>query len=88
MYGIIFMSINIISFALMAYDKYLAINNKFRISEKTLLLSAFCFGATGVFLAMKKPVNHKGAKPVFIILVPVFIILNLVTGYYILNNFL
>ena len=39
--------INLISFLLMGIDKRRAIKNKWRISEKTLFLTAFLFGSVG-----------------------------------------
>lgn len=44
--------INLISFLLMGIDKRRAIKNKWRISEKTLFLTAFLFGSVGAIAGM------------------------------------
>lgn len=50
--------LNLISFMLMAYDKRCARLGKWRVSEKTLFLSAACFGALGGVLGMQL-LRHK-----------------------------
>jgi len=45
--------LNLICFCLMAWDKHCARAGKWRIPEKTLFLSAACFGALGGILGMK-----------------------------------
>ena len=39
--------VNTVSFGLFGYDKHCAVNNKWRVSEFTLLTLAFCGGAFG-----------------------------------------
>ena len=68
----------------MAYDKFQAIKKNYRVSEKTFLLFAFCFGALGILLAMFKPVSHKKNKIKFFILIPIFLILNIAMSYLLL----
>lgn len=55
-------------------DKYKAKKGKWRISERTLLLLAFFFGAPGAYLGMQK-FRHKTQHKQFTIPVPVFLIL-------------
>lgn len=70
---IYFLIVNIISFAVAGYDKYLAVNNKFRISEKTLFTIAFCGGSVGLLLAMLI-FRHKISKISFLLKFSVIII--------------
>ena len=66
---------NLLTFLIMGLDKRLAVGGKRRISESTLLLLAILFGAVGVLAAM--PVfHHKTKKPLFLIMVPVALLLN------------
>lgn len=56
-----FLIINTLAFILIAYDKYLAKNQKRRISEKTLLSFVLIGGTIGSGLAMLT-FRHKIAK--------------------------
>ncbi len=71
---------NLITFIMMAVDKYKAKNDKTRISEKTLLLSSFIMGSIGV-TAGALVFHHKTKKLKFQILVPLSIIVNVVVIY-------
>ncbi|MFL5753891.1 MAG: DUF1294 domain-containing protein [Bacteroidia bacterium] len=77
LYGLLF--INSLAYACMWSDKVKAIRRKRRITENQLLLLALCFGATGIYLGMKKPLYHKAGKPSFRFLVPVLFLLQFVT---------
>ena len=66
--------INIISLILMGIDKLLAIKNKRRISEHSLITISFFGGSIGTLLGMIL-FRHKIRKPKFYILVPLFIII-------------
>ncbi len=68
--------INLVAFILYYVDKQRAINEKWRISEKTLLGIAFLGGGLGAHLGMKI-CRHKTQKTLFKILVPLFIFLHL-----------
>ena len=52
MFGYILVFWNIAVFLMFGYDKLMAIKNGWRVSEKTLLLSAFLFGGLGAYLGM------------------------------------
>lgn len=67
--------LNLIAFIVMGIDKRNAIKNKRRTSESTLLLLAFAYGALGVLTAMFV-FRHKTRKPLFLILVPTALLLN------------
>lgn len=71
-----FLIVSIIAFAVAGYDKYLAVNNKFRIPEKTLFTIAFCGGSVGLLLAMLF-FRHKISKTSFLIKFSVIIIAQL-----------
>ena len=56
---------NIFIFLLYGYDKLMAIKNGWRVSEKTLLMSAFLFGGIGAYFGMiifKHKTRHKNFK--------------------------
>ncbi len=70
-------SINILSFLLFGIDKYKAIKNKYRIPEKVLLLISLFGGSIGSILGMII-FHHKTKKPLFIIMIPIFITFNVI----------
>ena len=63
-----------ISFCIFGIDKWKAQNNRWRISEKALLLSAALFGAIGAYLGMRI-FRHKTRHWYFQLLVPLFLLL-------------
>ena len=71
---------NITVFFIYGKDKYSAIRNKRRISERRLLTSALLMGGLGAFLGMLA-FNHKTRNGKFKVLVPVFVILNFLSIY-------
>jgi uncharacterized membrane protein YsdA (DUF1294 family) len=83
-----FLAINLIAFVLIGYDKQLAIKNKNRISEKTLLVWVAVGGTIGSSLAMSI-FRHKTAKTSYllkffgIVLIQIFVVFFLFT-----NNFI
>ena len=74
--------INIISFFTMKIDKNLSIQNKRRVSEKTLFTLALVLGATGIYAGMYS-FRHKTKHLKFTILIPIVIILNVLTIFFI-----
>ena len=69
--------INLIAFAMMGIDKFLAKKEMYRISEKALLLSAFFGGSFGSLSGMYV-FRHKTQKKKFTITVPLFMIMHIV----------
>ena len=68
-------------FLMFGLDKLYAVKNKRRISEKTLLLTSLFMGAAGGFFGMIM-FSHKTRKLKFRILLPLFLILNvLINGF-------
>ena len=56
-----------------------------RVPERTLFLAAGCFGALGGFLGMQV-FRHKTKHAKFRILVPLFLVLHIALGVYILKS--
>ena len=67
---------NLVVAMIYGIDKFKATHEKWRISEKVLLILAFLLGAVGAVLGMIW-FNHKTAKIKFRLLVPLALILNL-----------
>ena len=72
---------NIIVMLIYGVDKILARMHKRRISEMTLLLSAFLMGGCGAILGMVL-FNHKTSKIKFRILVPLAFVAEVVAVYF------
>ena len=72
---------NLMAFMLMLFDKKKAINRAYRISEKTLILSAFLLGSLGILTGMYV-FRHKTKHIKFKILVPVSVIVNVILYYF------
>ena len=71
---------NLIAFIMMGIDKRKAMNDKQRISEKTLLISSFLMGAVGIG-ADAYVFHHKTKKLKFQILVPLALLVNIIVIY-------
>lgn len=79
---------NLFTFLQMGMDKRKAVKERQRISEKTLLLSAFFMGAVGSGAGMLV-FHHKTKKWKFRILVPLALAVNLTViciGIYLIQN--
>ncbi len=70
---------NMAVFALYGADKLYAKKNMRRISERTLLSSAFLLGGIGALFGMVV-FHHKTSKMKFRIIVPLAVICNLISG--------
>ena len=69
----------------MKLDKNKAKKGKYRISEKAIFIVALFLGAIGVYIGMYK-FRHKTKHLTFTVGIPVFILINTFTTYYILAN--
>lgn len=78
-----FLFINAVTFYLFRDDKRRAKKGRWRIPENTLLLFAFIGGSIGALVGMKV-FHHKTKHWKFKILVPIFLILNMVALYILL----
>ncbi len=76
---------NIITFIIMGIDKHKAQKNKWRISESTLLITAFLMGGIGSFTGSQF-FRHKTQKTKFRVLLPLAILFNLFFIYIIINK--
>ena len=74
--ALLILILSFLSFCLFGIDKWKAQRGRWRISEKTLLLSAALFGAPGAFLGMRI-FHHKTKHWYFQVFVPMFLILQL-----------
>lgn len=70
MFGYILIFWNIAVFLVYGYDKVMAIKNRWRVSEKTLLVCAFLFGGLGAYIGMIG-FRHKTKHIHFKILLPI-----------------
>lgn len=68
----------------MYLDKQKAKKNKWRIPEKALFIIALLLGAIGIYLGMYK-FRHKTRHLIFTVGIPICIILNILSVYYILH---
>lgn len=73
-----YLVLNIVAFALFGFDKHRAMREEYRISERNLITVAF-FGPFGAYAGMRI-FRHKIRKPLFSVMVPVFILIH--TGIY------
>ena len=77
--------LNLLSFALYGIDKAKAKRGAWRIPEKTLLLAAFLGGSLGALLGMEV-FRHKTKHWKFKLLVPLFLILHIALGVYMIKS--
>lgn len=69
----------------MKYDKVKAINNQYRVSEKTLFLIALILGGIGIYIGIYL-FRHKTKHVKFTVGIPLIIILNILTIYYLISH--
>ncbi|MBE6988153.1 MAG: DUF1294 domain-containing protein [Ruminococcaceae bacterium] len=74
---------NIMAFAMYGLDKYYAMRDKWRISEKNLLLVAYLGGSIGAYAGMKI-FRHKTKHAKFTIGVPLAIVLHIAIAVYVM----
>jgi uncharacterized membrane protein YsdA (DUF1294 family) len=79
--------LNITSFLLVGYDKYLAKNHQNRISEKTLLIGALIGGTIGSGVSMLF-FRHKTAKKSYLLKFLTVFILQILILLYLCNTYL
>ena len=77
--------VNVIGFLLFGIDKYKAIHQNYRISEKALFMVELIGGAYGAYAAMYL-FHHKTRKPKFKIGVPTILIIQLVIIYFLFSG--
>ena len=82
---IYYLVINIVGFLSMGLDKNKAKHNQWRIPEKTLLLIPLFLGSVGSLIGMYT-FRHKTKHPQFKYGIPVFLVVNVITIYYIFTK--
>ncbi|MBQ6836787.1 MAG: DUF1294 domain-containing protein [Clostridia bacterium] len=75
---------NILAFAMYRLDKYYAMADKWRISEKNLLLVAYLGGSIGAYAAMRI-FRHKTKHTKFTLGVPLAIVLHIAIAGWLLK---
>ncbi len=75
---------NLVVFLLYGIDKLKAIRNSWRISEKTLLVSAFLLGGVGAFFGMRIW-RHKTQHTSFKVLVPLAAVITIALAGFIIK---
>lgn len=78
---IYFLIINIVTFLIYGVDKWKAKHNAWRISERTLLLTALLGGSIGALVGMYV-FHHKTKHAIFRILIPLFVIFHCIVFYW------
>ncbi|MBP9849694.1 MAG: DUF1294 domain-containing protein [Flavobacterium sp.] len=73
--------LNAISFGAFGYDKYVALRNKWRIPERTLLLLS-CLGGSGGAVVGMFLFRHKISKPSFYVPIIIIVLLQGIGIYY------
>lgn len=84
-FAIYILIINLIGFLAMYIDKNKAKQGKYRISEKSLFVISLLLGGIGVYVGMYK-FRHKTKHLSFTVGIPVCIVINVVSVYYILTK--
>ena len=82
---LLLIAVNLVSFALYGLDKLKAKKGLWRIKESTLLLVAALGGSAGALLGMKV-FRHKTRHWKFKVLVPVFLVLHVALGVWLVKS--
>lgn len=81
---LLLIAVNLVSFALYGLDKVKAKRGLWRIRESTLLLVAALGGSLGALLGMEL-FRHKTKHWKFRILIPLFLLLHMALGVYVVR---
>ena len=76
-FGLYLLIVNAAAFLLFGYDKKLAKQQKWRIRERTLFISAIIGGSFGAILGMRV-FHHKTRHPQFAIGLPMILLLQII----------
>lgn len=68
---------NVVALILYGYDKYCAVNHRWRISEKALISSALIGGALGAYMGMLS-FRHKTNHKLFQISIPLLLVVQII----------
>lgn len=81
---LLLIAVNLVSFALYGLDKVKAKRGLWRIRESTLLLVAALGGSLGALMGMEL-FRHKTKHWTFKILIPLFLLLHMALGVYVIK---
>ena len=81
---LLLIAVNLVSFALYGLDKVKAKRGLWRIRESTILLVAALGGSLGALLGMEL-FRHKTKHWTFKILIPLFLLLHMALGVYVVR---
>ena len=81
---LLLIAVNLVSFALYGLDKVKAKRGLWRIRESTLLLVAALGGSLGALMGMEL-FRHKTKHWTFKILIPLFLLLHIALGVYVVR---
>ena len=84
-FAIYFLIINIIGFVMMYSDKQKAKKDQYRTREKSFFVVSLLLGGIGTYIGMYK-FRHKTRHNLFTIGIPVMIIINIASIYYIITK--
>ena len=82
---LLFVAVNLVSFALYGLDKLMAKKGLWRIRESTLLLIALLGGSVGALLGMEV-FRHKTKHWQFKVLVPVFLAVHIALAVWLVKS--
>lgn len=74
--------INLISIAVTVYDKFCAVNGRWRVKESTLLLLSVFGGSVGMYITMLI-IRHKTRHLKFMLGIPVILIIQIICVYFV-----
>ncbi|HEY5584670.1 MAG TPA: DUF1294 domain-containing protein [Ruminiclostridium sp.] len=77
--------LNILGFILVSLDKYKAKNRLWRIPERTFFLLSILGGSVGVYIGLFY-FNHKTRHWYFMTIIPLIILAQIVSIYYLFNR--
>lgn len=77
---VLLIAVNVLSYAMYRADKRMAVKHQHRIPESALLIIALAGGALGALLAMCT-LRHKTRHVRFVILVPLFLVVQVYLFY-------
>lgn len=75
-WGWAFLILNVFTFLICGWDKFQSRRAGIRVPERILIGLAFCGGAVGLYMGMFT-FRHKTKKPLFLILVPLLIVIQM-----------
>ena len=85
LFAIYLVAVNLFAYILYGIDKHKSKKTEWRISERTLIVSALIGGSLGAILAMKV-FRHKTKHKRFTLGVPFILVLQIAVFYFLIRN--